>query len=168
MVRLKNRYVLGELILDDGRTATEAKLNTRVTQQAIHTVIKQLHGDFGIGAVTAGFVVKYVGLQTNTVLIKVRHRAIRYLTSSLPFVMSISKVPCCFLTLHVAGTMRACQKFLVKHDRRQLTILFKNSKTQTERNTVLDALKRCQAKETLWVEPKDDSFTDDDDSDEGR
>lgn len=53
------RYVLGELILEDGRTATEAKLNTRVTQQAIHTTIKQLHGDFGIGAVTAGFVGKH-------------------------------------------------------------------------------------------------------------
>nr|XP_054768352.1 ribonuclease P/MRP protein subunit POP5-like [Lytechinus pictus] len=168
MVRLKNRYVLGELILEDGKMATEAKLNTYVTQQAIKAAVHQLYGDFGVGAVTAGFNVKYVGQQTNVVLIKIRHRAIKYLTSSLPFVTSISKIPCCFLTLHVAGTMRACQKFLIKHDRRQLKILFKNSKTQAERNAVLDALKRCQVKEAAWVEPKDDSDTDDNGSEERR
>lgn len=168
MVRLKNRYVLGELILRDGQSATEAKLNTKVTQQAIQAAVHEIHGDFGLGAVTAGFSVKYVGLQTNTVLIKVRHRAVKFLTSSLPFVQTIAKTPCCFQTLHIAGTIKACQKFLVKHDRRRLTVLYQSSKNQDEKNAVLASIERCKPKEVEWAEPlvkeEEDDYSDDDDS----
>ncbi|XP_071497456.1 ribonuclease P/MRP protein subunit POP5-like isoform X1 [Diadema antillarum] len=165
MVRLKNRYVLCALIHDDSKPIPKSGITTFAAQRAIQDAVHQIHGDYGHGAITAGFTVKYIGLQTDTVLIKIRHRAVKYLTSALPFVKAIGNSPCFLQTLHTAGTIRACQKFLVRYNRRQLAILFKESKTKEEKNAVLDAIQSCAAKEKVGQTSWEDSDQGEEESD---
>ncbi|XP_070572976.1 ribonuclease P/MRP protein subunit POP5-like [Ptychodera flava] len=141
MVRYKNRYLLCELVFDDD------KLVHPVEEKVIYFTIKQAiersHGDYGIGVTLSGLNVKYLNIYTRIVLIRVRRDFYKLLWSALPFIRSIEKKPCFIHTLHLGGTIRSCQKFLLKYSRQKLVVLLQKCKTPEERKAVQKSILSC-------------------------
>ncbi len=47
MVRIKVRYILGELIFDPNGTVVDCSLDQKHVQDALKAAIQELHGDLG-------------------------------------------------------------------------------------------------------------------------
>eukprot|EP00061_Rhincodon_typus_P014483 g41521.t1 len=78
--------------------------------------------------------VKYLNAYTGIVLIRCRKDFYRLLWSAMQLITFLEsknqKYPCFFNTLHVGGTIRTCQKFLIQYNRKQLLLLLKDCKTK--------------------------------------
>lgn len=82
--------------------------------------------------------------------------------SALPFITSLEnkghRYPCFLNTLHVGGTIRTCQKFLIQYNRRQLLILLQNCTDEGEREAIQKSVtKSCLLEEESAGEELSDS-----------
>ncbi|XP_067861753.1 ribonuclease P/MRP protein subunit POP5 [Heptranchias perlo] len=149
MVRFKSRYLLCEIVFENPqfRRCIEEKNVYKTVKDAI----ARAHGDFGFGCCSLSLAVKYLNAYTGIVLIRCRKDFYRLLWSSLPFITFLEnknqKYPCFFNTLHVGGTIRTCQKFLIQYNRKQLLLLLKDCKTEGERESVQRSILSCSLKE---------------------
>ncbi|NXJ39942.1 POP5 protein, partial [Ciconia maguari] len=95
--------------------------------------------------------VKYLNAYTGTVLLRCRKDSYRLLCSALPFVRQLEsrnlRYPCFLNTLHVGGTIRTCQKFLIQYNRRQLLMLLQNCTNEEERQCIQKSLLSCSLTE---------------------
>ncbi|NXL87760.1 POP5 protein, partial [Alectura lathami] len=95
--------------------------------------------------------VKYLNAYTGTVLLRCRKDFQRLLSSALPLVRHLEsrgqRFACALSTLHVGGTIRTCQKFLIQHNRRQLLLLLQNCTTEAERLCVRQSVLSCSLAE---------------------
>ncbi|XP_071619030.1 ribonuclease P/MRP protein subunit POP5 isoform X1 [Heliangelus exortis] len=106
----------------------------------------------GLGTLTLRSpAVKYLNAYTGTVLLRCRKDSHRLLCSALPFVRQLEsrnqRYPCALNTLHVGGTIRTCQKFLIQYNRRQLLTLLQNCTNEEERRCIQKSLLSCSLKE---------------------
>ena len=130
MVRLKTRYVLVKINFVDKKQYHP--INVTEIIEAINTAVHDIHGDGGLSQVHVGLNVKYLNVKTKLAIIRVRRNHYQLLATSLPFISSINcersktsaaSINCFFQTLHVAGTIRTLQKFIIKYNNLQLQIL---------------------------------------------
>ncbi|XP_015130896.2 ribonuclease P/MRP protein subunit POP5 isoform X2 [Gallus gallus] len=95
--------------------------------------------------------VKYLNAYTGTVLLRCRKDFQRLLSSALPLVRHLEgrgqRFPCALRTLHVGGTIRTCQKFLIQYNRRQLLLLLRSCTNEEERRSVRQAVLSCSLTE---------------------
>ncbi|XP_049987505.1 ribonuclease P/MRP protein subunit POP5 isoform X1 [Alexandromys fortis] len=156
MVRYKHRYLLCELVSEDARC--RLSLDDRVLGGLVRDTIARVHGTFGAAACSVGFAVRYVNAYTGVVLLRCRKEFYRLLWSALPFITHLESKGhrySCFLntlhvgerqrlfqkllstkTLHVPGTIRTCQKFLIRYNRRQLLPLLQNCTDEGEKEAI--------------------------------
>ncbi|KAL2298554.1 hypothetical protein Nmel_015556, partial [Mimus melanotis] len=110
--------------------------------------------------------VKYLNAYTGTVLLRCRKDSYRLLCSALPFVRSLEsraqRYSCFLNTLHVGGTIRTCQKFLIQYNRTQLLRLLQNCTNAEERQCVQKSLLSCSLTEEQ-AQSGDEEEEDDDD-----
>ncbi|XP_075915140.1 ribonuclease P/MRP protein subunit POP5 [Petromyzon marinus] len=143
MVRFKHRYLLCEVRLPPLRPLRQL-LHHRSVRSALRLAIAEMHGDYGLAACEAGLAVKYVNAHTGSVLIRVRQRSLQLLTSALAVITSLQqqqqRSPCAFHLLHVGGTIRTCQKFLLKHHQQHQEQLLKACNTEEEREALRGAM----------------------------
>ena len=131
MVRLKSRYLLVKINFIDKKQYHPINVNEIV--DAIHNAVHVVHGENGVSQVLVGLNVKYINVKTKLSIIRVRRKHYQLLATSLPFISSIHceksdkkqkmSVSCFFQTLHVAGTIRSLQKFIIKYNNQQLQLL---------------------------------------------
>ncbi|XP_065273931.1 ribonuclease P/MRP protein subunit POP5 isoform X2 [Emys orbicularis] len=135
MVRFKHRYLLCEIVSEDPRCR--------------HCSV---------------CLVKYLNAYTGIVLLRCRKDFYRLLWSALPFVTYLEnrnqRYSCFFNTLHVGGTIRTCQKFLVQYNRKQLLLLLHNCTSEEERQSIQKSVLSCCLKE---VEEEQSQSGDEDD-----
>uniref|UniRef100_A0A8C3E6B2 Ribonuclease P/MRP protein subunit POP5 n=1 Tax=Corvus moneduloides TaxID=1196302 RepID=A0A8C3E6B2_CORMO len=146
MVRFKNRYVLCEVVSEDPRC--RQCIEDRTLGLAVRDAIARLHGDYGLACCSISFTVKYLNAYTGTVLLRCRKDSYGLLCSALPFVRYLEsraqRYPCFLNTLHVGGTIRTCQKFLIQYNRTQLLRLLQNCTTEgEERQCIQKSLLSC-------------------------
>nr|XP_009935052.1 PREDICTED: ribonuclease P/MRP protein subunit POP5 [Opisthocomus hoazin] len=71
--------------------------------------------------------------------------------AALPFVRQLEsrnqRCPCFLRTLHVGGTIRTCQKFLIQYNRRQLLMLLQDCTNEEERRCIQKSLLSCSLTE---------------------
>ncbi|XP_069817362.1 ribonuclease P/MRP protein subunit POP5 [Dendropsophus ebraccatus] len=158
-MRFKHRYLLCELLLEDPRWKQNISQGT-----VLHNVkeaVARLHGDFGAAACAVGLSVKYLNAYTGIILLRCRKEVHQLLWSSLPFITSLDnrgqRYACIFNTLHVGGTIRTCQKFLIQYNRKQLILLLKNCTNPEEKEAMQKAIASCslqdvQEPEELFLE----------------
>ncbi|KAJ1093382.1 hypothetical protein NDU88_006483 [Pleurodeles waltl] len=145
MVKFKSRYLLCEVVLAD---PLERK---NITQELVLYNLKdaviRLHGDFGWAACTISLSVKYLNAYTGVVLIRCRKEFFQLLWSALPFITCLvgrnRQYPCFFNTLHVGGTIRTSQKFLIQYNQQQLLVLLRKCTSQEERDSVQRSIMSC-------------------------
>jgi len=120
MVRLKNRYLVLELILPSEGGSLRQEISEDDIYRAVLEAVSQIHGDYGVAAVRARLIVKYCNPVTRVVLLRVSHAAHTLLASALPFVTSLGGQIVTPRTLYVGATIMHCYRFLARHQERRL------------------------------------------------
>uniref|UniRef100_A0A8C4JQY5 Ribonuclease P/MRP protein subunit POP5 n=1 Tax=Dromaius novaehollandiae TaxID=8790 RepID=A0A8C4JQY5_DRONO len=143
------RYVLCEVVSEDPRC--RQCIEDRAVGLAVREAIARAHGDYGLACCCVSFTVKYLNAYTGTVLLRCRKDFYRLLCSALPLVRQLEsrnqRYPCYFNTLHVGGTIRTCQKFLIQYNRRQLLMLLQNCTNEEERRSIRQSVLSCSLTE---------------------
>uniref|UniRef100_V9LB12 Ribonuclease P/MRP protein subunit POP5 n=1 Tax=Callorhinchus milii TaxID=7868 RepID=V9LB12_CALMI len=166
MVRFKSRYFLCEIVFENPES--RQWMEDKNVFKAVKDAIVQTHGDFGHSCCALRLIVKYLNAYTGIALLRCRKEFYRMLWSALPFITFLEnknqKYPCFFNTLHVGGTIRTSQKFLIQYNRKQLQFLLKDCTTDAERNSIQKSILSCSFKWPKDVHPqhRDDEMEDDD------
>ncbi|XP_064793567.1 ribonuclease P/MRP protein subunit POP5 isoform X2 [Oncorhynchus masou masou] len=104
--------------------------------------------------------VKYLNAHTGIVFLRCRKSHYRLIWSALPFITSLEnrgqRVPCFLNCLHVGGTIRTCQKFLVRYNTQQLHRMLPLCQSEAERSEIRKSVLSC----TLKKEADDDEEED--------
>ncbi|NXA38018.1 POP5 protein, partial [Eudromia elegans] len=162
--RPPRRYVLCEVLVEEPRC--RQGIEERALGLAVRDAVARAHGDFGLAACCVSFTVKYLNAYTGAVLLRCRRDAHRLLCSALPLVRLLEsrgqRYPCALRTLHVGGTIRSCQKFLIQYNRRQLLMLLQNCTNEEERQAIQQSVLSC----SLTEEPSQSGDEEDDDDTE--
>ncbi|XP_076778634.1 ribonuclease P/MRP protein subunit POP5 isoform X2 [Arvicanthis niloticus] len=105
--------------------------------------------------------VRYLNAYTGVVLLRCRKDFYQLVWSALPFITYLEnkghRYPCFFNTLHVGGTIRTCQKFLIRYNRRQLLVLLQNCTDEGEREAIKKSVSRSCLLDRESVEELSDS-----------
>ncbi|XP_071374929.1 ribonuclease P/MRP protein subunit POP5 [Centroberyx affinis] len=145
MVRLKSRYLLCEVNVSD--RSSLLLLDDRAVATAVKAAVARTHGDYGAALCSIRFSVKYLNAHTGIVFLRCPKSCYRLIWSALPFITSIEnqgqKVPCFLSCLHVGGTIRTCQKFLVRYNTQQLHRMLPKCKNEEEKLQVRKAILNC-------------------------
>ncbi|CAL8294691.1 ribonuclease P/MRP protein subunit POP5 isoform X1 [Gadus morhua] len=159
MVRVKSRYLLCEINISV--PSNRLLLEDRPIFSAVKDAVASMHGDYGAAQCSIGFSVKYVNALTGIMLIRCPKSSYRLIWSALPFVTSVElkgrKIPLFLNCLHVGGTIRTCQKFLVRYNTQQLHRMLPQCKTTDEKTHVRRAILRSSTKMLKGKEHKDES-----------
>ncbi|GFV91178.1 hypothetical protein TNCV_896991 [Trichonephila clavipes] len=109
-------------------------------QEAIIDSVVELHGDFGLASILAGFVVKMFNGYTRMFILRVNRRSQSILSTSLPIVTSVGQVKLAIKTLHLSGTIRCAYKFLINYDKEKLRELRQNHNFSVEDQVKLTSI----------------------------
>lgn len=124
MVRVKKRHLLFRIhgidIPKSGLTITTSEI-----YQAIKKACTTIHGQIGGAKCMQNFSVKYFNIYTGIGYMTILHQYHKKLSSTLPFVNIMGKHTCTFQTLHLAATIKCCQRWLVKYHSVQVNRIFK-------------------------------------------
>uniref|UniRef100_A0A914XS61 Ribonuclease P/MRP protein subunit POP5 n=1 Tax=Plectus sambesii TaxID=2011161 RepID=A0A914XS61_9BILA len=141
MVKFKNRYLLLEVITDDHVVTSKEQFNDSDVYFAMWEALSELHGDYGTGAAKQSLSVKVCNSATATVVARISRGSLEMLANSLCFVRKIGKHPAVIRTLHLGGSMRSCEKALLKIHRRRLLTSLPSAKTHQARRDIQQAIK---------------------------
>uniref|UniRef100_W5M4X9 Ribonuclease P/MRP protein subunit POP5 n=1 Tax=Lepisosteus oculatus TaxID=7918 RepID=W5M4X9_LEPOC len=158
MVRFKSRYLLCEVRMSDPPSLQ--LLDDRSVFTALRNAVSRAHGDYGAGVCGLSFAVKYLNARTGVLFLRCRKSHYRLIWSALPFVSSLEsrgqRLPCAVDCLHVGGTIRTCQKFLIRYNARQIQRLLPQCRSEEECVEVRRAVMSCSLKELEEEEEEED------------
>uniref|UniRef100_A0A3B1J691 POP5 homolog, ribonuclease P/MRP subunit n=1 Tax=Astyanax mexicanus TaxID=7994 RepID=A0A3B1J691_ASTMX len=166
------RYLLCEVCMSE--RSMLRLLEEKDIFQAVKTAVTTAHGQYGLALFNIGSAVRYVNAYTGVVMLRFRKAHYQLLWSALPFITSIWKqgqrVPCFFNCIHVGGTIRTCQKFLIRYSRQQLFRMLPHCKTEAEKQQVRKAVLSCSLNQLRQDDDDDDNddYDDDNDDDDGK
>ncbi|KAG5840705.1 hypothetical protein ANANG_G00191530 [Anguilla anguilla] len=162
MVRYKSRYLLCELCVSE--QSSLQLLDDRAVFTAVRGAVSSAHGDYGAALCSTSFAVKYLNAHTGVVFLRCRKRHYRLLWSALPFITSVEnrgqRIPCFINCLHIGGTIRTCQKFLIRYNTQQLHRMLRLCHSEAERLEVRKAVLSCSLKSLEKEEEDEDVFGD--------
>ncbi|XP_072244520.1 ribonuclease P/MRP protein subunit POP5 [Leuresthes tenuis] len=168
MVRVKSRYLLCEVNVSD--RSDLLLLDDRAVAAAVKAVVARTHGDYGAALCSIRFSVKYLNAHTGIVFLRFPKRCYKLLWSALPFITNIEsrgkKIPCFLNCLHVGGTIRTCQKFLIRYNTQQLHRMLPKCKNEEERQQIRRAILNCSLTGRSKEAFVDESESEDDDEEE--
>ncbi|XP_069118549.1 ribonuclease P/MRP protein subunit POP5-like [Argopecten irradians] len=142
MVRLKNRYLVCEVVYTGSRKKVSS-FSEYDLHLCIRNAVQQSYGDYGRGVLRTSLSVKHWNRATNIVLIRAKRGAHTMVQAALTFIKTIAGTDAFFSTLHIGGTIRSCYKFLVRYHQQQLPSLLQECQTDRERNAVRAAIISC-------------------------
>ncbi|XP_052334653.1 ribonuclease P/MRP protein subunit POP5 isoform X2 [Oncorhynchus keta] len=103
---------------------------------------------------------KYLNAHTGIVFLRCRKSHYRLIWSALPFITSLEnrgqRVPCFLNCLHVGGTIRTCQKFLVRYNTQQLHRMLPLCQSEAERSEIRKSVLSCTLKKEADDEEEED------------
>ncbi|MED6291725.1 hypothetical protein CHARACLAT_026537 [Characodon lateralis] len=145
MVRVKSRYLLCEINVSD--RSELLKLDDRAVARAVKAAVARIHGDYGSALCSVRFCVKYLNAHTGIVFLRFPKGCYKLLWSALPFITSIESrgqiISCFFNCLHVGGTIRTCQRFLIRYNTQQLHRMLPKCKNEEEKKQIQESILSC-------------------------
>uniref|UniRef100_G3PGR8 Ribonuclease P/MRP protein subunit POP5 n=1 Tax=Gasterosteus aculeatus aculeatus TaxID=481459 RepID=G3PGR8_GASAC len=158
---LVGRYLLCEVIVPDRRHLL--LLDDRAVAASVREAVARVHGDYGAALCSSRFSgyrsinwaptvlslssVKYLNAHTGIVFLRFPKRCYKLLWSALPFITSIEargqSIACFLNCLHVGGTIRTCQKFLIRYNTQQLHRMLPKCKNEEEKQQVKKSILKC-------------------------
>ncbi|KAG5881936.1 hypothetical protein JTB14_034294 [Gonioctena quinquepunctata] len=139
MVRHKNRYLVVE-INEIGKQDSTLKLNGGALFESILKEVQQLHGDYGVAAIRAGFIAKYVNEHSRTAVIRTRHGPHKFVSSSIPFIKQVAEKKVVINILYIGATIKHCFLFLKNYQQRKFNEYSASLKTEEERKELREAM----------------------------
>eukprot|EP00741_Cyanophora_paradoxa_P020031 tig00021217_g19333.t1 len=140
MVRFKNRYVLAELHWEDGKFDEE--LAAGHVLAAVRASIQTNFGDIGTARTQQSLQVKYFNNVTNLLIMRVARGPHQDAWAALNFITKIKNRTVTIRVIHVAGTIRSCQKKALEHDRNCMREFIRTRRTAAERERGEELAKR--------------------------
>uniref|UniRef100_A0A1B6MJ80 Uncharacterized protein n=2 Tax=Graphocephala atropunctata TaxID=36148 RepID=A0A1B6MJ80_9HEMI len=132
MVRFKHRYFTVEVIPANVPKSEGFQMTSNALSKGILNCIQNLHGDFGVAAVTSGFKAKYCNPATRIGVIRSRHGPHRLVASSLPLIKTLRNKPVMLRTLYTGATLKQCFKFAVKYQKTELMKVWNSIPNETK------------------------------------
>jgi len=108
MVRLKQRYIVVAV-------SCVANLSDNAIINCLRTQVQHLHGDYGAALIQLSLRVIYYNRYTRTAIVRVKRGLQNLLMQAMALVSQIKTTDVSFRTLHVAGSLRSCRKFLITY-----------------------------------------------------
>lgn len=124
-MRYKRRYICAEVEFDKYTLAKTNKLyvhklrHTNLTK-AISDAYKRYYGDYGLATFLPSFSVMYYNAYTNIAIMRTSRDAYKNFLKVLSLLKIIGSDEVTFKILHLAGSVRLCKKFLLRHCSRKL------------------------------------------------
>ncbi|XP_071161338.1 ribonuclease P/MRP protein subunit POP5-like [Mytilus edulis] len=141
MVRFKNRYLVCEVVTD-GRKPEFSQMDFL---RCLKDTVSKYHGDYGTGSIMTSLFVKYFNPDTGIIIIRVKRGCHLMIQSTLTFMTKVKDCEVMLHTVHIGGTLKSCQKFLIRYHQKQLATSLKQCKTKEEKTVVGKAVKRSDA-----------------------
>jgi len=135
MVRIKNRYFLVEYHFP-GHTQPDLTLNEKLLAETVLNSVHENYGEFGLGTCQKGLKVVYLALLTQTCLIRFPASFEKQGRVCLSSIVVLHGRMVVLNVVHVGGTIKACQKVLVKHGVNTLHRRMLDCKSEGEREKV--------------------------------
>ncbi|KAJ8918871.1 hypothetical protein NQ315_011163 [Exocentrus adspersus] len=132
MVRHKNRYMVVQ-INETGKEEGKLKLKAASLHEAIIQKVQQLHGDFGVAAIRAGFTAKYFNEHTRVAFVRTRRGPHKFVCSAIPCIKSIENRNAVVNILYVGATIRQCFYFLKNYQQEKFDEYCVKLKTDEEK-----------------------------------
>lgn len=124
-----------------GKTSEESlHLAPAALHNSIMQKMQQLHGDFGVAAIRAGFTAKYCNEKTRIAIIRIRHGPHKLVASVLPCVNSVDNKQVIINALYTGATLRQCHKFLLNYQQQKFDQFCVGLKTDDEKIAMKEAL----------------------------
>lgn len=137
MVKLKNKYVLMELIFNEpGCVVTDSAIYAAICKE-----LATMYGDFGIAAAKPSLSVKVFDPATGIVVVRISTESCNRLLSTIPFTRSISDHLVVLRVLFLGSSIRSCEKALLRINRKRLYAALHSATSQVEKKHVLEALR---------------------------
>ncbi|KAI9741455.1 MAG: hypothetical protein M1818_004261 [Claussenomyces sp. TS43310] len=182
MVRLKNRYLLVNILYPDSAGSvsttevpdivsfhqpTTDALTPQLLLKAIRAEVSELFGDYGNGAIAESLTVRYLSPATSTFILRVSRAHYRIAWAALSF-MDIVPVKhgknCVFNVIRVSGTIRKAEEEAIRRARD--TILRARRDFGEQRDARLDNIFGKQQETQTPERASDVSMLDRDDTEE--
>ena len=143
MVRFKHRYLAGELTFEHTSDMYDG-INGSILYHCIYQAIEYYYGQYGISLVMNTLQIKYFNKETKLFILRCSREHHKMVWSVLTLLNSINinnhkrrkknnhqyipqiqdnndhKIKCSICVIHVAGTIRSCQKHLITYLQQQL------------------------------------------------
>lgn len=116
------------------------KIKAISLQETILNKVQQLHGDFGVAAIRAGFTAKYFNEHTRVAFIRVRHGPHKLVASSIPCIKRVENRNVTMNILYVGATIRQCFYFLKNYQQRKFDEYCIKLKTDEEKISLKKAM----------------------------
>lgn len=123
MVRVKWRYVLVKVITEASSGVNGSTLTQGNIYEAIRKSVRAVHGDVGLALLQKSLKIKYINVETATVLVRCYRSQCLKLLQAVALVKRIGDADAFFCTVHVSGTIRTCFKYLARYLKRYTIIL---------------------------------------------
>lgn len=143
MVRLKHRYILFDVLyppVSDPRNGSQkekfatfhkspkdcllalhatsaAGINPRSISSLLRDVIEDHFGDFGGGTTGLLIIVKYFSNKTSTGIIRCSRTNFHQVVAALALVTKLDNRDVVMRCVHVSGTIKKCEQFLIRRNR---------------------------------------------------
>ena len=99
-------------------------LTTQLMRREILNSIEENFGIFGRACAIASLNVKYLNVNTNTAIIRINHKYFQMLQQALTLLRTMDGKVCMLRTMHIAGTIKSCQKQLMLYDKKYLLFVY--------------------------------------------
>ena len=110
MVRLKHRYVMGQVLADPTSSSTHVEITSRDIQAALNEMIQSLYGDVGTGSFGSNTSVKFYEPSFSIYVIRTSREHLNQVQFALTCMNSVKKYANLVLrTIEVAGSARTCK-----------------------------------------------------------
>lgn len=116
------------------------ELKNSALYQGVIQTIQKLHGDYGIGASTAGFTAKYCNEKTGVGILRSRQGPHKFVASSIPFIRTLEYKPVKLNTLYMGTSMRQCFKFILQYQQKKFDKYCARLKTVEEKEALKKAI----------------------------
>ncbi|EAL61815.1 RNase P protein subunit [Dictyostelium discoideum AX4] len=154
MVRLKNRYLMTEVIWHDNEKSTQ--LSDSWLFQFISNEVKEKLGELTYEAFKKTLKIIYVNPDTNIFIIRVSFEYYKSLWTALTLITSYYGVPIYFRMVHVGGSIRLCQKAAIKIFGKQISVYDKNKILRNEKGETIDNNNNKNEEPSIKMDSDDD------------
>eukprot|EP00347_Sterkiella_histriomuscorum_P008351 403345434 len=114
MVRVKQRYILGEIQFNEAGLIDIQTFNQKTLIEAFRVAVQDAYGDLGLAKIQSNFIVKYWNPATKVFILKVGRENEDVAVSSLIMITKLYQYECKIRTLHIAGTLEKVEQALKK------------------------------------------------------